>query len=1164
MKNQDYKLTFQEIMAYGPDNEAVFAELVKLVKAGINNLLPFVGAGLSTPIYPLWGAALRKIGENFRSQENRDQLEAYLKEWDYLGAAEFLEQKRKPTNLARDFEKLFSPEKLSTRIQEIREMPVWLLPMLFKGNAITTNLDRMLEYVYENQGLPFNTICLPGERAWLFNAAIKAPDAHNLYKLHGSVEADGRLSYDKVVFTETQYDKNYTPDSDLVKVLSSTLEKKTLLFLGCSLEQDRTLDIINQVKEPGTEHYAILPCKEADLDDRIGFLGDLHIRAIFYPDGKFEAVRILLEQLLAETDPDAYHNLPLRVGAEAEKTREERFNTRFQYDAGLFSPVDRPELANLEAFLADEAGFRWWAIVGPGGVGKSRLALTLVERLPEGWSARFLSRNNYTNNFRDITAQGQNLLFIADYVQAYTDKLGNWIDWLAGMPWGSRKIRLLLLEREGGDWEERLRKCFAGKPTPETAEFRREKGFLTLEALGEDALLTLMERFSEAVKPLSEDYTRTWDRNAGKKLLEALEQVDPQLRRPLFSLFLTDSWLMGQDPETWNRESLLGEILDKEERYIRERIALAVSGVTKQLECDVMWVLRAATVLQDADTENLKELYPGWTNLTRRAKEKGFLSADDLLCHLGLCCGNMVQALRPDILGEYFVLRWLLGNHDTEACREFLNTLWTRGLDSAVFWDRVIYDYNDVLDREASHWEAILPNIDGFFADDAIPFAMWLANATAETTKLHTAETLVSRLEALAKGWPRNQDYFRNIANVMVKQNSKQGHTEATVKRKNLEDLARALYGDPQLLLQLSRGLVNLSEKQEAADATATINRLEALAIEWAGAREITLEFAKGLAYLISKQEAAQAAITFNRLEVLVQEWPGDREIVLELVIGLVNLINKQEIADDVTTANRLEALMQEWHGDREIVLKLAMGLVNLINKQETGEATIINRLETLAHEWPKDREIMQMLAKGLFNFSNMQETAGATTTINHLEALAQEWPSDREIALALAKGLFNLSIKQETSEAAATINRLEALVQAWAGDWEIALALAKGLVILSSKQVPPEMITTVKRLETLAQSWPDNLEIMLHFAMGVFISGTNQRFLGYSPESVIIKLKNLEKQWEGRKLLQLAAATLQLVLKAYMDGDAEQGQTYWEQFRLIQSQIAAESQNKS
>lgn len=146
---------------------------------------------------------------------------------------------------------------------------------------------------------------------------------------------------------------------------------------------------------PGVVNYAILPCRAEEIDDRISFLGALGIRAIFYPEGRHEAVRVLLEQVLAETDPEAYRQLPAHLGASAMKTREQLFQDRFHYNVGLYDPVEREELNELLAFLDDEADFRWWALVGPGGTGKSRLALTLTERLPDGWQARFLSRQDY-------------------------------------------------------------------------------------------------------------------------------------------------------------------------------------------------------------------------------------------------------------------------------------------------------------------------------------------------------------------------------------------------------------------------------------------------------------------------------------------------------------------------------------------------------------------------------------------------------------------------------------------------------------------------------------------------------------------------------------------------------------------------------------------------
>lgn len=219
--------------------------------------------------------------------------------------------------------------------------------------------------------------------------------AHVLHKFHGTAEADGRLDYERIVFTRRQYETHYRADAPLVAALQAFYHQKPLLFLGCSLQKDRTLDVLRQVLRPGVVNYAFLPCRAEEIDGRISFLGALGIRAIFYPEGRHEAVRVLLEQVLAETDPEAYRQLPAHLGASAMKTREQLFQDRFHYNVGLYDPVEREELNELLAFLDDEADFRWWALVGPGGTGKSRLALTLTERLPDGWQARFLSRQDY-------------------------------------------------------------------------------------------------------------------------------------------------------------------------------------------------------------------------------------------------------------------------------------------------------------------------------------------------------------------------------------------------------------------------------------------------------------------------------------------------------------------------------------------------------------------------------------------------------------------------------------------------------------------------------------------------------------------------------------------------------------------------------------------------
>lgn len=57
------------------------------------------------------------------------------------------------------------------------------------------------------------------------------------------------------------------------------------------------MDILHDIAEPGEYHYAIFNCPKEQRDKRIKELGA--IRVILYEDGRHEAVRVILEQLLS-------------------------------------------------------------------------------------------------------------------------------------------------------------------------------------------------------------------------------------------------------------------------------------------------------------------------------------------------------------------------------------------------------------------------------------------------------------------------------------------------------------------------------------------------------------------------------------------------------------------------------------------------------------------------------------------------------------------------------------------------------------------------------------------------------------------------------------------------------------------------------------------------
>ena len=176
----------------------------------------------------------------------------------------------------------------------------YALPYLFQGSpVITTNFDRVLEEVYDRLHKKFGKIITPYEPDLLAQSRQNNP--HCLFKLHGDIGPDIH-DIDRLIFTQTQYDRAYASDGPLMQELPQWFQSKKLLFLGCSLAKDKTMDVLQQVmsKNSGLDHYAILACAPEDISRRCIEMGKWGISAIYYPNKRHEAVRVILERLLEE------------------------------------------------------------------------------------------------------------------------------------------------------------------------------------------------------------------------------------------------------------------------------------------------------------------------------------------------------------------------------------------------------------------------------------------------------------------------------------------------------------------------------------------------------------------------------------------------------------------------------------------------------------------------------------------------------------------------------------------------------------------------------------------------------------------------------------------------------------------------------------------------
>lgn len=292
--------SFDEIMAYHPDNVDVYRE----IKRFLPKLVPFVGAGLTKFAYCSWPKALEMLSNKLTNGANAQMVADLINSKHYLEAAQLLEDFRAPVNLARDLAGIFTADKLEQKREQLPKEPISLLPYLFPELVLTTNFDETLETIYREGGHPFQTVFLPGHPE-LLRQLTRQGGVRSLFKLHGTVTG-GLIEYEKIVFTQVQYDRHYGKGSPLTFELKDCFKNRMMLFLGCSLESDRTMELLQEVIQPGDSYYTVISCEPLERDEKVKQLGEKNIRAILYEKDRHEAVRVILEHLLEETNPQSY------------------------------------------------------------------------------------------------------------------------------------------------------------------------------------------------------------------------------------------------------------------------------------------------------------------------------------------------------------------------------------------------------------------------------------------------------------------------------------------------------------------------------------------------------------------------------------------------------------------------------------------------------------------------------------------------------------------------------------------------------------------------------------------------------------------------------------------------------------------------------------------
>ena len=699
-------------------------------------------------------------------------------------------------------------------------------------------------------------------------------------------------------------------------------------------------------------------------------------------------------------------------------------------------------LEQLQSFLNDDRPVLWWAVVGPGGSGKSRLCLELALSLNSNWCCEPLrsSQLNKANLQNLYEKAGRDFLLLADYAYADTGKLGDWLDERARArdAKNSPRIRVLLLQRERGrkdfGWQQSLMR---GHGNLINLRYQED---LELAVLVEKEMTALMRSYAE---------NEAGRQINAEELYEVLQSVDPGLTRPLFAMFIVDAELRGDDPRGWDPEKALAyftqrekdvvdrAFLDRPEDASAAKLLFALATI-----CGGFAFYEG--ILDSSPLNGIQEFMElqDINNFGSRMKKARLAERNHK--------HYTVKALKPDLLGEYYVL---------DCFREMMNDSLQRESVSIIL--RVAYEVDsaatgDFLRRLFTDYETdvafacLCCGEDNWFHAN-VSWGLVMRPNVALLYKLYRRYGTKSWLEQFAKG------LVKSIGN----QNDPEKAEELL---EELRGLHRDEPGNVEVFSALAAGLSGFIDKQTDPEKTGELlEELRGLHRDEPGNMEVTEELAVGLLRTIYKQtDPEKTGELLEELRGLHRNEIGNAMVTFALAAGLPYVIKKQ--TDPEKTGELLEELRglhRDEPGNTGVTFALAAGLSCVINKQTDPEKTreLLEELRGVHRDEPGNAGVTEKLAFGLLITIDKQTDPEKTgELIEELRGLHRNEPGNAEVTFALAAGLSCVIKKQTDPEKAGELlEELRGLHRDEPGNIEVVKQFAIGLIIAATKQVEPE-----------------------------------------------------------------------------------------------------------
>ncbi len=379
---------------------------------------------------------------------------------------------------------------------------------------------------------------------------------------------------------------------------------------------------------------------------------------------------------------------------------EKRYTSEINFKSKYIPFVGREnELNLLKRFYNDKQQFSWWIILGPGGAGKSRLALTFCEKLIQSnICAGFLEVHFLCNYDWQNWEPRQDTFIIVDYVSAHYKEILDLIKTLESKKMSVR-VRVLLLERySSGDW---------------WAHFETQMSLENITIWQEPLLLPELDN-DDLVRICSEVYKRkNKSLDNAEELATKCHNID-LLNRPLFAILISIVSVADQI-DTQNTIKLV------EHYFNREKIAWRIRCQHLQIPVALLekhkYLVVVLTIVRGLKKEKIKKILDEnifWLPSNQEFSTELF---GNITHQFEVTVNKSLGFIEPDIVGEYFVLNTMKGLphnqlFDTQIRTEIANIVWSQNSSQTrIFIDRVCSDFPQLLDELLFIFEVSQPDL---------------------------------------------------------------------------------------------------------------------------------------------------------------------------------------------------------------------------------------------------------------------------------------------------------------------------------------------------------------------------------------------------------------------------------------------------------------------